>query len=237
MSINLNHLPRRLRQSALKLLSAIVLLSQALPVSAAEHGVPIPSNISFGAIPVCYDFGCASKSTVKLPFSEWQSVAGWFSPVAETPAEEREQIKKAVGWLEVVIGRHTPTHLDLEFDRTHNIDKRESGQLDCIDESVNTTTYMKLFEASGFFRHHVVIEEAYRRSLFDQHWAGQIREIATGTRYVVDSWFQPNGYLPVVQDSESWEQITVLSAVVDNSPDADGEQVKRSFWHRLLRGE
>ncbi len=234
-----------------KLLLTILLLSPMLSAVAvaqgspiangisakAKHGVPVPGNFSFSAIPVCYDFGCATMATVNLPLLEWQSVAGWFTPAAKNPEQEREQIKKAVGWLEVLIGRHTPTSIDLEFDRTHNLDQRETGQLDCIDESVNTTAYMKLFEANGFFRHHVVIEEAYRRSLFDQHWAGQIREIETGTRYVVDSWFQPNGYLPVIQDSESWEAITVLSAVVDNSPDTDGEKVKRSFWHRLLRGE
>ena len=204
---------------------------------AQDHGVMIPTAFSFNAIPVCYDFGCASKKVVKLPVEEWQSVAGWFDPPAETPEEERDQIRRAVGWMEVLIGRHTPTHADLEFDNVHDIDNRETGQLDCIDESVNTTTYMKLFEANGFFKHHVVIEEAYRRSLFDQHWAGQIREIESGDRYVVDSWFQPNGYLPVIQDSPSWEDITVLSAVVDNRPDEEGEEVKRSFWHRFLRGE
>ena len=204
---------------------------------AQDHGVVISRAVSFSAIPVCYDFGCASKTVVKLPVEEWQSVAGWFDPPAETPEEERDQIRRAVGWMEVLIGRHTPTHADLEFDKVHDIDNRKTGQLDCIDESVNTTTYMRLFEANGFFKHHVVIEEAYRRSLFDQHWAGQIREIESGDRYVVDSWFQPNGYLPVIQDSPSWEDITVLSAVVDNRPDEEGEEVKRSFWHRFLRGE
>ncbi|MGI9315770.1 MAG: hypothetical protein ACR2QW_00445 [bacterium] len=226
-----------MEKSLQNLIIAGFLLLMGPAALAQDHGVAIPSNISFSAIPVCYDFGCATKAVVKLPVEEWQSVVGWFDPPAQTPAEERDQIRRAVGWMEVLIGRHTPTHLDLEFDKVNNIDNRETGQLDCIDESVNTTIYMKLFEANGFFKHHIVIEEAYRRSAFDQHWAGQIKEIETGDRYVVDSWFQPNGYLPVVQDSPSWEDITMLSAVVDNRPDEDGEQVKRSFWYRLLRGE
>ena len=202
-----------------------------------DHGVAIPTNVSFSAIPVCFDFGCASKATVKLPISEWDSVAGWFREPAATPKEEREQIRKAIGWLEVLIGRYTPTHRDLEFDKVENIDNRETGQLDCIDESVNTTTYMRLFEGNGFLKHHVVIEEAYRKAIFDQHWAGQIREIKTGKRFVVDSWFQPNGHLPIVQPSAEWEDINLLSAVIDNSDDPDGVTVKRSFWHRFLRGE
>lgn len=215
---------------------AIALLSAPASAATAKHGVAIPTNVAFSAIPVCYDFGCATRASVSLPLTEWQSVAGWFDKVAPTAAAERQQIRQAVGWMEVLIGRHTPTHIDREFDLAHHA-KRASGQLDCIDESVNTTIYLRLFEGNGFLRHHVVIEEAYRRAIFDQHWAGQIREIDTGTRYVVDSWFQPNGYLPVIQDSRSWENINLLSAVIDNSPDETDGAVKRSLWHRFLRGE
>lgn len=205
-------------------------------INGRDHGITIPSHVSFGAIPVCFDFGCRNRVTVNLPVSDWDSVAGWFREPAATAAEERDQIRRAIGWMEVLIGRHTPTHRDLAADELTAAGRRESGQLDCIDESVNTTTYLRLFESSGFLKHHVVIEEAYRRALFDQHWAGQIRERATGRRFVVDSWFQPNGYLPIIQDSEDWEDITMLTAVVDNRPDEEGEEVERSFWHRLLRG-
>ena len=203
-------------------------------VTGRDHGIRTPTQISHRAIPVCFDFRCRSRTTVSLPQSEWDTVAGWFREPAADPAVEREQIKRAVGWMEVLVGRHTPTHRDLAADELE--DDWRSGQLDCIDESVNTTTYLRLFESNDLLRHHEVIEEAYRRSLFDQHWAGQIRETATGNRYVVDSWFQPNGHLPIIQDSESWEDITLLTAVVDNSPDEEGEEIERSFWHRLLRG-
>ncbi len=90
---------------------------------------------------------------------------------------------------------------------------------------------------NGYLRHHVVIEEAYRKAILDQHWAGQVMEKETGKRFVVDSWFQPNGYLPVVQASEDWEDINILTAVVDNRADEQGGETERSLWHRFLRGE
>ncbi len=190
---------------------------------AAAPSLPLPSRISLDAIPVCYDFGCKRQSTITLPPHEWASVANWFAPPAPTPAAEREQIKQAVGWMETVVGRHTPTHKDLAFDLPPNADDiRDSlfpGQLDCIDEAVNTITYLKLFEMNGLLKHHVVIQAAYRRALFDQHWAGQIQEKRSDTRFVVDSWFQPNGFLPVMQNSKQWEDISPLTAVVDNSAD------------------
>ncbi len=203
-------------------------------VTGRNHGVSIPDRVFRAAIPVCYDFRCRSREVVSLSDEEWDTVVGWFREPAATPAGERDQIRRAIGWLEVLVGRHTPTHRDLAADELE--EPRRPGQLDCIDESVNTTTYLRLLEYNGLLQHHEVIEEAYRRAIFDQHWAGQIREIGSGTRYVVDSWFQPNGYLPIIQNSEDWEDITMLTAVVDNRPDEEGKEVKRSFWHRLLRG-
>ncbi len=223
------------------LLALLLFAAMAVVATARAERIVIPSpqNISLDAIPVCYDFGCKNRTTVNLPLDEWHTVAHWFSPAAATPAVEREQIKNAIGWMEVVIGRHTPTHKDLAFDLPANGDEDGifPGQLDCIDEAVNTTSYLKLFETHGLLKHHAVLEAAYRRSLFDQHWAGQVREKQTGKRFVIDSWFQPNGYLPVVQDGKHWQDISLLSAVVDNSPDREGTEVKRSFWHRFLRGE
>ena len=206
-----------------------------------EQGVEAPPYVTLDAIPVCYDFGCKNSSTVNLPITEWAEVVGWFDPVAKTPAEERDQIMKAIGWMEVLIGKHTPTHRDLAFDLPANQDDVSDlfpGQQDCIDEAVNTTTYLRLFELNGFLKHHVVIEQAYRRAIFDQHWAGQIREMVSGERYVVDSWFQPNGYLPVIQASREWEDINILSAVIDDSrADQHDEDTKRTFWGRFIGSE
>lgn len=219
------------------LLVALATLSMpagANGIKGRDHGVLIPTEVTRTNIPVCYDFGCNTRVHVSLSIPEWKEVTGWFRPAAATPADEREQIRKAIGWMEVLIGRHTPTSIDLEFDKVHNIDKRESGQLDCIDESVNTSVYLHLFASSGLLKHHVVIEEAYRKALLDQHWAGQVKEIESGTRYIFDSWFQPNGYLPVVQKSTDWESISMLTAVVDNSVDA-GEDSKAPLWRRILR--
>ena len=183
-----------------KFIALLLFITGATAAGTAWAGrivIPSPDDISLDAIPVCYDFGCKNRATVNLPPGEWKSVADWFVPAAATPAGERAQIKNAIGWMEVVIGRHTPTHKDLAFDLPANDDDDGifPGQLDCIDEAVNTTSYLKLFEMHGLLKHHVVLEAAYRRSLFDQHWAGQVREKQTGKRFVVDSWFQPNGYL------------------------------------------
>ncbi|MGI9310651.1 MAG: hypothetical protein ACR2P7_03840, partial [bacterium] len=168
----------------------------------ARMEIPVMREVALDAIPVCHDFGCKRVTTVSLSVEEWRGVADWFATPAPTPADERVQIKHAIGWMEVVVGNHAPTHKDLAYDLPPNGDVAElfPGQLDCIDEAVNTTSYLRLFESLALLRHHSVMEPAYRRALFDQHWAGQMRELGSGRSFVIDTWFQPNGHLPIIQD-------------------------------------
>ena len=157
-------------------------------------------------VPICYGFSCQTRVVISVTPAEWQSVVGLFSPAAPTPADERQQIREAIGWMEVIVGNHTPTHLD----RGLNLEKEppeKLGQMDCIDESINTTTYLTLFEQQGHLRWHRVIEPAYRRSMFDAHWAGQIEEVETETAFVVDSWFRDNGMLPYIKESSVWKDL------------------------------
>ena len=219
----------------------LLLLGVSLIASAAagRHNVAIPDDVSVRAIPVCYDFGCKRRSIVPLTPGDWQGVAGWFASPADTPAAEREQIRRAIGWMEVVIGRYTPTHKDLAFDLPAANNEHAAlfpGQLDCIDEAVNTTVYMRLFESMGLLRHHRVVEQAYRRAVFDQHWAGQIEQMKSGKRYVVDSWFYPNGHLPVVQATEDWADLSLLNLIIEHRAAREQPQ-PRSFWRRLLGRE
>ncbi len=199
-----------------------------------DHGIPIPPDSTYESIPVCHGFGCRTRDTVRLTWAEWLSVAGWFREPAATPEVERDRIRRAIGWMEVLVGNHSPTHKDLPGNELPQTIQR-LGQLDCIDESVNTTVYLRLFEKAGYLRHHTVIQEAYRRAFFDQHWAGQIEEAISGKRYVIDSWFQPHGYLPIVQDSDSWQDISVTGALVDNRPENRDYNASSSIWQPRFR--
>ena len=193
-------------------LSTLLLLSFTTIVPTIATAKENPIAIS--SVPVCYNFGCKVKATIAITEEEWPSIAGWFTSQATTAAEERQQIRQALGWMEVVVGKHTPTHRDKGLNLPEGA--QFPGQLDCIDESMNTTTYLRLFEKEGLLTHHKVLDRAYRRALFNQHWAGQVEELKTGKRYVFDSWFQDNGFLPYLQLSSEWEDIRFLySSYVD----------------------
>ena len=125
--------------------------------SGAAHAT---GEITPGAIPVCYNFGCSIKDVVSITPGEWTQVTNWFSEPAGNAEQERTQIKKAVGWLEVIVGRYTPIYRDLGQD---DLSQGRLGQMDCIDEEKNVTAFLQLFQNQGLLRFHRVAEPAYRR--------------------------------------------------------------------------
>ncbi|MBO67133.1 MAG: hypothetical protein CL398_02375 [Acidiferrobacteraceae bacterium] len=178
--------------------------------AAPSCATPIYHNIT-----VCHGFGCNFKSTISLSTEEWHSAANWFDQEIADAKTERERIRHAIGWMEVLVGRHGPGREDRALDLQH-VDYR-MGQMDCVDESINTTTYLKLFENSGLLRWHRVVERIQRRAMINAHWASQIEEVISGERYVVDSWFQDNGMLPNIQSQKDWSDIPFYSALQDNA--------------------
>lgn len=214
--------------------SRAAIVSGLLSGSVMTFAAPVLANespVSIDQLPVCMNFSCRHKEVVALSQEDWESISNWLKQAAPDPQTERLHIKQAIGWMEVIVGRYTPTHLDVGGD-LQNGAVTFPGQLDCIDESINTTTYLKLFEQNNLLKHHTVIERAYRRSIFDQHWAGQLQTLDAGERWVVDSWFQDNGYLPYIQRSEEWEQIPFFTSYLDSSQEKPAK--KDSFWGSLF---
>ena len=149
----------------------------------------------------CTDYHCDQGKTVTLSEEQWRRVVALF-PHTEIPAEEREQIRRAVALLERQVGALTGTWRDL----AKNVAGAGlPGQLDCISESKNTTTYLQLLSRAGLLRWHEVENRRSRQPwILNVHWSAVIRDISTAERYAVDSWFLDNGQPPYIQPLDHW---------------------------------
>ncbi len=182
-------------------------------------------KISPQMIPVCYNFGCRVKEYVSLTQDEWASVEVIFKPQTDSAEVERIRIGKAVAKMESLIGNYTPIHRDIGLNLGEGAEF--PGQLDCIDESINTTTYLHILQRYDLIKHHKVIKRAYRRAAFDQHWTGQLQELNSTDRYVVDTWFYANGEMPVIQPTDEWLDISIFTSYTNNSTqNKETEKVK-----------
>ncbi|HYN54809.1 MAG TPA: hypothetical protein VES38_08900, partial [Methylotenera sp.] len=99
-----------------------------------------------------------------------------------SPEQERKKIANAIGIFENIIGLKIGTSKDLAG--TFN-DASSTGQLDCNDEAINTTSYMRLMRADNLIKMHE-IEDMRTRNFFFTGWphtTAVIHEIATGQRF------------------------------------------------------
>jgi hypothetical protein len=180
------------------LLTTLPLACTTVQTTPATPNAPI----ALDRVPVEYGFGHRITDTFAMSPEDWAQIEAAFSPRAATAAQEREQIREAVALMEMRAGRTTPTRED----RGRNATVPNSmGQMDCINESTNTTTYLRLFHQEGLMRRHAVLGRAYRSPvLLDAHYSAQILDFETGERYVVDSWFLANGFPPMIQPVAAW---------------------------------
>lgn len=87
------------------------------------------------------------------------------------------------------------------------------GQMDCIDESINTTLYLTMLQKFGLMRLHRVEDRATRGWFLAgwPHTTAVISEIAmnrengTYRLWAVDSWFLDNGEPPFILPLETWK--------------------------------
>ena len=159
---------------------------------------------SLNQFEVCQGGGCAQINQISISQAEWKNVVQLFTIRATNAAEERLQISQAVGLLEQIVGTKNGTL----GDRAGTFDNSDyQGQLDCNDEAINTTTYMRLLKLNGLMQLHE-IEDMRTRNFFFTGWphsTAVIRDIKTGERFAVDSWFYDNGHAATIMPFKTWK--------------------------------
>lgn len=160
---------------------------------------PVPTHFN-----ICFNHGCQSLANVSLRHEQWQEIRKLFSPEPASPREERERIALAVGKLESLAGKLT----GIDNDRGGSLAGLwTSNQMDCVDESTNTHTYLVMLKNDGLLKYHVLADNARRfRPRLYQHYTAVIEETATQKKYAVDSWFLDNGQPPVILPLSVWKQ-------------------------------
>lgn len=174
-----------------------------VPGCAAPKAID-PGAIDRAHVPIQYGVG-GSETAEFSAVEAWPRVQSLFTPPPESAKDERRSIRAAIALFEQVAGEQTPTHADK---RKGENSLGERGQMDCVDESSNTTTYLWMMSHEGLLRFHAVEAPRWRTRFlcFGPHRTAVIRELATGQLWAVDSWVRDNGGRPDVQRIEAWRR-------------------------------
>ena len=187
-----------------RFLILVCLLATACSAAAEERRLAamLPPEPAVTDFVVCHGSNCHVRTETGLTDEEWTKIGRVFDPPAESAEEERKQIARAISLFERYVGPKTNTSSDAGRNRP---DPNQSTQLDCIDESINTTTYLRLIEAGGLLEWHSVALPAHREAEFlDLHNTAVIVSREDGAAWAVDSWFGPNGVPPDVVPLDVW---------------------------------
>jgi hypothetical protein len=201
MSISANSL--KVTRGVLAAMLAALLLAGCAGHEEARVAKLVDANPSPAQFSICHGNSCRLRSDITLSEAQWQQVREVFASAPADAIAERRLIAHAIGLMEVMAGQQAGTTGDAAGMGVHwNPDE----QLDCIDETTNSTTYMRMMAADGLLRFHRVGMPAHRFVL--SSWGpsntATIEEIATGKLYAVDSYFLANGEPASVLPLDLW---------------------------------
>lgn len=171
------------------------------------HAEDLKNHKRFG---VCSGYGCKNYQKTGLTDQEWQKVRNIFIPVPLTPSEERKKISLAIAQIEQFIGPKIGT--DKDKARAVVLNFNTTGQMDCIDEAFNTTSFVYLLRQDGIIKLHTLGQHlrrnfndlSYPHSSATIHEIGIEKTIEGKGHYVVDSWFHENGAPAEVIPAVDW---------------------------------
>jgi len=188
----------------------------------AERGVAGASRDSFT---VCHGHGCRLRSEVTLTAEDWAPVAAIFDGPAASAAAERQRIAEAIGVIEASVALQAGTGADRggtlnAFSETLGDSAAVDAQIDCVDETTNTSVYLTLLDQAGYLKWHRIDGWAGRGSLVVgtewPHQSAVIVERQGGKAFAVDSWFEDNGHAAHVVPLAEWRAGWVPSGFTDS---------------------
>jgi hypothetical protein len=159
---------------------------------------PSPGNFY-----VCYGYGCKYKAHISLTAAEWREVQATFDPPPEDAQSERKDVAEAVGLLERLVGHRTGTLVHQQDSRFNTGDPT---QLDCVDDSINTWTYLTMLTREGLLHYHKLAGLAHRGTLLTLDFSNTavLAENGTGEKFAVDPWLGETGVPPPVFPLALW---------------------------------
>ena len=182
------------------------------PQSARSHIENIAmSKVNFtpSKISVCSQYGCKKITEVSIDEQIWTDITNRFDGLDISPGNERALLVEYIADIEKIIGRMTNTNFDIggTFNVFLAAGTVKSDQMDCIDESTNTLSYLRLLDVKHKIRSHEVMGLVTRGGLLAgyPHTAVLIVDVVSKEKYVIDSWFYSNGRPAVVLPYKTWK--------------------------------
>ncbi len=155
----------------------------------------------------CHGYGCSRRTAISVD-------GGWFGRAGAilkagrgSPAAERKALSEVI--------RIYTAYLAASFGGRPDAPRSPPGmsgvpgQMDCLDETANTTSVLLVLQERGLLAYHEVEYPESRGFFLDgryPHFTAVIAEKGTGSEWVVDPWARAPGQSPDILPLSRWRQ-------------------------------
>ncbi|MFC4172131.1 hypothetical protein ACFOYU_08680 [Microvirga sp. GCM10011540] len=155
----------------------------------------------------CHGYGCARRMALVVDAALLTRARGALRGARTSPEAERKAIGDVVRSYTAYLARQFGGRPDLpgsppQMSGVH-------GQMDCLDESANTTSLLLVLQDQGLLVHHRVQRPQSRGFFIDgryPHTTAVIGERKTGREWAVDPWGMAPGQRPDILPIAAWRQ-------------------------------
>jgi len=202
-----------MKSTPLLILKALPLLCMAFQAHAGsqaaqswfnQRGYVEPAG---NRIIACHGYGCAHRTVISVD-GAWLSRAGATLRAGQgSPDAERRALGEVVRSYTAYLAASFGGKPDVPGSPTRM--SGVQGQMDCLDETANTTSLLLVLQEHGLLAHHVVEHPESRGFFFDgryPHFTAVIAEKRTGSAWAVDPWEKAPGQRPDILPLDRWRQ-------------------------------
>lgn len=194
--------------------SLFAVLVLALPlaagcVSTSSNYSAVKKETTVSRLSVCHGFDCRNRTTLALTSADGKRFASIMAGGKGSATAERQAIGSAVAYFETRAGQAIGVR---DTAKSTIAQSGRMGQMDCIDESTNTRTLLLYLQGRGLIRHHRVESNVSRGMFVDGRYPHSTAVLTEqgGTKWAVDSWYEPMGGKPDIMPLTQWKSRGVM---------------------------
>jgi hypothetical protein len=169
-----------------------------------ERGYVAPTGTQIIA---CHGYGCARRKAISVDGAWLTRASAVLRAGGGSPEAERQALARVVGTYTAYVSASLGGRPDVpgsppQLSNVH-------GQMDCLDETANTTSLLLVLQDNGLLAYHRVEQPESRGFFFDgryPHFTATIAEKRTGREWAVDPWRRAPGQRPEILPLVQWRQ-------------------------------
>jgi hypothetical protein len=153
---------------------------------------------------VCFNWSCASRQPLTFTATDMMEVARQMAVCPGDGLHDRLQ-RLRIGIWQMATLAETYQPLLANDEAVNDREWGRDGRMDCIDNASNTTTFLHVLHDLGLLPGwSMAATEVRDRFSIKVHWTAVVVDSRDAESWAVDSWFHPNGHLPLVMPLDDW---------------------------------